>query len=279
MDALLQDSQFGIEVTPPVFVEPRAFANRREAGAYLDGQLQPLGAQQIAGNHELWSWLGMFYLEQAIPRTAPGTLRWSESDAPYVLNPGGEGRGESQGHRHRLMAAYEIYRRRRESEWCVMLDQPVSSMEHFAERLLGAPLLFNAVGVVDLAQELYTDRQQRNYKQGFQGAGGRQRPPGGLVRLIDVLNQLSMTYDVYGMAANQLLPLPPAGVRGVETGGGGITAAEAYLGRPPVSGLLPAWGSSRGRGCFPRRWCNAACHCQSARRPPGLWSAGRCRPP
>lgn len=209
VDALLQDNRFGIEMTPPAFVEPRDFANRREAGEYLNEQLQPLGVQQIAGNHELWSWLGMFYLEQAIPRIASGNLRWSDSDAPYVLNPGGEGRGESQGHRHRLMAAYEIYRRRRESEWCVMLDQPVSSMEHFAERLLGAPLLFNSLGVADLAQELYTDREKRIYKPRFQGSGSEQRPPGGLVRLIDVLNQLSMTYDVYGMAASQLLPLLP----------------------------------------------------------------------
>ena len=34
-------------------------------------------------------------------------------------------------------------------------------------------------------------------------------PPGSLYRLLDVLDQLSMTYDVYGMAAERILPLLP----------------------------------------------------------------------
>lgn len=206
---LASDAAYSELVTPPVYVERRPFANRREAGAYLQPRLAPLGARRITGNYALWSWLGMFYLEQAAGRYASsGRLRVSASDVAYLLDPQGGGRGASQGHRHRLMAAYEIYARHGERAWC-MLDQPLSSMEHFAERLLGAPLLFNAPGIVDLAHLLYADRRAGGYKQGFQGTGKEQRPPGGLVRLIDVLNQLSMTYDVYGMAASQLLPLLP----------------------------------------------------------------------
>ena len=209
LDTLLSHPAYSEPVAPPVYVERRPFANRREAGAYLQPRLEPLGARRITGNYALWSWLGMFYLEQTAGRySSSGRLRVSASDVAYILDPQGGGRGVSQGHRHRLMAAYEIYARHGERAWC-MLDQPLSSMEHFAERLLGAPLLFNAPGIVELAHLLYADRRAGAYKQHFQGSGSEQRPPGGMVRLIDVLNQLSMTYDVYGMAAGQLLPLLP----------------------------------------------------------------------
>ena len=209
LNLLASEATYSQPVAPPLYVERRDFASRREAGAYLKPRLEPLGERRITGNYALWSWLGMFYLEPAAGQyAASGRRRISASEVAYILDPHGGGRGVSQGHRHRLMAAYEIYARHGESAWC-MLDQPLSSMEHFAERLLGAPLLFNAPGIVELAHLLYADRRAGGYKQGFQGAGGRQRPPGGLVRLIDVLNQLSMTYDVYGMTANQLLPLLP----------------------------------------------------------------------
>ena len=92
-----------------------------------------------------------------------------------------------------------------------MLDQPLRSMERFTLRILGAPILFNAVGVVELAHLLYADKQTGRYKTGFAGAGevGGEHNPGSLPRLIDVLNQLYMIYDVYGMEAQQLLELLP----------------------------------------------------------------------
>ena len=70
--------------------------------------------------------------------------------------------------------------------------------------------MFRAAGIVDLAHRLYGDRQTRRLKPGVLGGGrDNQRPPGGIVRLLDVLNQLYMTYDVYGMKAEQLLALLP----------------------------------------------------------------------
>ena len=132
----------------------------------------------------------------------------SASDAAYILNL--RNLSDAAGYRHRLMAAYEIYTRHGEKAWC-MLAQPLYSMEHFSAFLYGSTTLFNAVGVLDLAHLLYADRKTGHYKPGFVGTGRRgNHAPGGLSRLIAVLNQLYMTYDVYGMAAQQLLELLPA---------------------------------------------------------------------
>ena len=208
---LLTDSRYAQPVAPAVYVEQRAFANRREAGAYLADRLAPLSSApvRIVDNARLWSWLGMFYLEQAAGRDAGGRLRISASDVAYVIDPQSERRGDSQRHRHRLMAAWDIYNKHGEARAQGLLSHPVSGMEQLADRLLGAVEAYRAPGIMELADRLYTDPATGMQKPGIAGGGQNQRPPGGIVRLLDVLNQLYMTYDVYGMTAQQLLPLLP----------------------------------------------------------------------
>ena len=209
LDELLSDPVNVTPVYPEVRVQRRPFANRREAGQYLQPRLSPLGVGRITGNHALWSWLGMFYLGQASFQDLMGNPQPSASDAAYILDPQRESMSTT-GHRHRLLAAYEIFVRHDEKAWC-MLDQPLRNMERFTLRLFAAPILFNAVGIIELAHLLYADPKTRRYKPGFAGAGkkGGSHNPGTLPRLIDVLNQLYMTYDVYGMTAQQLLDILP----------------------------------------------------------------------
>ena len=207
LDELLSDPVNVTPVYPEILVQRRPFANRREVGEYLQPLLSPMGVGRIVGNNALWSWLGMFYLGQAARRDTVGNPKPSGGDTAYLLAL--ENVSDVTGYRHRLMAAYYIRFRHGEKAWC-MLDQPVHQMEHFTAILYGSPVLFNSVGVVELAHLLYADKTSRRYKSGIVGAGRRgNHAPGGLSRLVSVLNQLYMTYDVYGMAAQQLLDLLP----------------------------------------------------------------------
>lgn len=208
---LLTDRSYAKPVTPAVSVEQRSFANRREAGEYLADRLAPLGVGRIADNAGLWSWLGMFYFEQVVGWYADGRMRIAAADVAYVIDPQSDRRGDSQRHRNRLLAAWDIYTRHGEARARGLLSHPVSAMEQLADRLLGAVEAYRAPGIMDLANRLYTDPATGMQKSGIAGGGrDNQRPPGGIVRLLDVLNQLYMTYDVYGMTAEQLLPLLPA---------------------------------------------------------------------
>lgn len=137
-------------------------------------------------------------------------MRIAPADVPYVIEPDSNRRGDSQRHRNRLLAAWDIYTRHGEARARGLLSHPVSAMEQLADRLLGAVEAYRAPGIMDLANRLYTDPATGMQKSGIAGGGQNQRPPGGIVRLLDVLNQLYMTYDVYGMTAEQLLPLLPA---------------------------------------------------------------------
>ena len=207
--SLLEDEPYARPVVPEVYVERRRFANRREAGEYLSQRLVPLGLERIADNAGLWSWLGMFYFEQVVGQYRDGRVRVADADIAYVIDQSAAGRGAQQRHRNRLLAAWEIYIRHGEKAW-VMLEQPVSAMEQLAEYLMNKTEVFRSVGVVDLANRLYGDPNTRRPKAGFAGSGQNQRPPGGIRRLLDVVEQLSMTYDVYGMTEEQLVKLLPS---------------------------------------------------------------------
>ncbi len=211
-DSLLTNPLYATEVEPAVYVTQQQFSARRDAALYLTECLSPLPASRVIENYRLWSWLGMFYFDTVARKDADGNPRLGrDPDIAYVIdpNPGAQaGRGETRRYAHRLMLAYEIYTRHSEGAW-FMLEEPVNSLSTFTLRLASAPELFRSAGIVGLAHILYADSQGNRLKAGSYGDDRVTAPPGSLPRLIDVLGQLNMNYDVYGMSPEQILPLLP----------------------------------------------------------------------
>lgn len=203
---LLTATPYAAPLEPAAWVVDRSFANRRAAGRYLSECLHPLPLEQAVGNAGLWAWLGMFYFNRMVDKDDAGHPRLGrDADVAYLLDPVRKSRGEN---RNRLRLAYETYVRHGENAW-FMLNQPVTAMEQLAERLSGKPIAFRSPGIVKLAHLLYADPVIGSTKEGYGGGGQDQRRPGNLMRFIDVIDQLYMTYDVYGMTAEELLKLLP----------------------------------------------------------------------
>lgn len=208
-EGLLTAASYAEPLEPQVSIAARDFANRREAGQYLQFWLGHLPAAKVIGNAGLWSWLGMFYFDRLVDRDDAGHPRLGrDPDVAYVIDSEGEGRGERRHFAHRLLLAYETYTRHGENAW-FMLNQPVNSVGQLTDRLIGAPALFRSRGIVKLAHLLYADPATGRTKPRYGGGGQDQRRPGNLMRFIDVIDQLYMTYDVYGMTAEELLKLLP----------------------------------------------------------------------
>ena len=204
---LLSDLRYAESVEPEAYVEVRSFTNRREAGQYLEQQLEPLAAVGLADNPYLWSWLGIFYLEEVARHDAQSARRIGEfPEAAYLIDP--VNRDSRDRSHHRMLIAYDVWTRHGEDAW-LLLDDSVSSMSQFTLRLVQAPEVFRSRGVVKLAHMLYADQTTRKLRDGTRGMSNATAPPGSLPRLLAVLNHLSMNYDVYGMTAGQLLPLLP----------------------------------------------------------------------
>ena len=206
-ERVLSAPEYAEVLEPATSVEARSFTNRREAGRYLSERLAYFPIEEVRQNYGLWSWLGMFFFNTLVNRDTNGHPDLGrDSDAAYVLDPATPGWGDN---RHRLLMAYETYALHGENAWFI-LDQPVNSAGQLTNRLSGKPTIFRSQGIVKLAHLLYTDPSTRSTKRGFGGGGQNQRSPGNLMRFIDVLDQLYMTYDVYGMTAEELMKLLPA---------------------------------------------------------------------
>ena len=208
---VLSDAEYAEVLEPATIIEARSFANRREAGQYLIEKLAHFPIEEVQRNCGLWSWLGMFYFNSLVDYDGNGNPDLGRNpDVAYVIDPSAEGRGDRRYFAHRLLLAYETYTLHGENAW-FMLDQPVNSVGQLADRLIGKPVAFRSQGIVRLAHLLYTDPDAKSMKRGFGGGGQEnQRRPGNLMRFIDVLDQLYMTYDVYGMTAEELMKLLPA---------------------------------------------------------------------
>lgn len=207
---VLSEPDYAKVLDPAIDVEERSFANRREAGQYLQERLARLSSENIVQNYGLWSWLGMFYFNSLVNRDSHGRPDLGrDSDAAYILDPAVPGWGDN---RHRLLMAYETHVIHGENAWLI-LDQPVNSAGQLTNRLSGKPTIFRSQGIVKLAHLLYADPATGTTKRGFGGGGQNQRSPGNLMRFIDVLDQLYMTYDVYGMTAEELMKLLPSEFR------------------------------------------------------------------
>ena len=201
---LVSNPVYSQPVEPEVFVEERSFANRREAGKYLLERLEPLGAAQVTERPNLWSWLGILYLEHTMTSEEGGGRRFAE--IAYLIDP--RTRDSRDRSHHRLLTAYDIWRLHGEVAW-LLLDDPVDSLGQFVLRIVQSPELFRSPGTMQLIHQLYGDPTTRKPRPGTRGSDSASAPAGSLPRLIVVLNQLSMTYDVYDMAPKQLLDLLP----------------------------------------------------------------------
>ena len=206
-DSLLAAPQYATPVEPEIHIEQRSFDTRRDASVYLVRRLSPLGPARVFGNAHLWSWMGMFYFENIVNKDPDGNpLLGRSPDIAYVIDPQG---AERRTYAHRLMLAYEVYTLHMERAW-FMLDEPANSLSQFTLRVASKYEAFRSVGVVDLAHRLYADPRTRRLKEGIGGQSRATAAPGTLPRLLDLLDQLYMTYDVYGMTAKQILPLLPS---------------------------------------------------------------------
>ena len=209
---ILTAESYARPVHPEIYIDDIDIKTRRDAGRYLVRKLAPMGEARVIDNAYLWSWLGMFYFNSLVRKDADGNINLGRTpDIAYVIDPdaSGERWGESRRYANRLMLAYDIYRQHDENAW-FMLEESVSSLSRFTLRLASAPELFRSAGIVDLAHLLYADLKTRKLKEGTTGDSRATAPPGSLPRLIDVLAQLYMTYDVYGMTAEQLLAILPS---------------------------------------------------------------------
>lgn len=196
---LLDDPGATRELPVEIDVEPRPFASRLALGMYLNDRLAPLDAEEVDVDAGLWAWLALYFLDAVAPARADGVRRPGQD---YRHVPSFDFR---TAHRHLLYGPYQVYRRHGDTA-ALLLSGPPHRESGIYHEIAGRRDLIANRGVLEAASLLYYDPARRAPRPGAQGS---LTDAGSVRRFVRVLQQLDMTYDIYGLSGEQLLELLP----------------------------------------------------------------------
>lgn len=197
--ALLYVDETSTALQPRVEISQKKFASKLDAAVYLANVLRPLESPSLATDAGLWAWLALFYFDQLSPVGTDGRRRPRE-DYHYVPD---EGRWMYE--RHLLAGPWRLYRMHGERSR-ILLHPRVHQHGRFVYDLGYKRDLLTNRGLVEAIDMLYWSPRTKRPKRGATTA----TRPGSLRRLISVLQQFDLTYDLYGMRASEILALLPA---------------------------------------------------------------------
>ena len=194
---ILHDDACSESVGADIDVEARHLPTRFAVGEHLHSLFDDVAAPGVDTDVGIWTWLSAFYFEQLCPQgISPGDRpRW----VPAVDN-------YRQYYRHLLAGPYLIYRAHNDkpSRAMALLANPPHQPGDIAEQLASRQELVTNPSVMEVATRLYIDSETNNAKRGAAGRG-----PGSARRLAAVLNQLDLTWDLYGLYPDKLIDLLP----------------------------------------------------------------------
>jgi hypothetical protein len=198
---LLGDPALTESVQRDVDVTPRSFVNRMDAGVFLNELIDAAGITMPERDTGLWTWLTLFYFDEVCPADGHGN-RSPKADArllPILDN-------HQRFYRHLLLGPYLVVRAHRDApdRAIAFLHQPLWEPGDIVEQLASRKELVTNRSVAELATRLYFDAATKSFKR---GASSKIR--GAARRLATLMNQLDLTWYLYGMSSDELLQLLP----------------------------------------------------------------------
>jgi hypothetical protein len=194
--AVLYVDDFSTPVLPRIDVEPRTLKTKLAAAKYLTSVLEPLESPLLTADAELWSWLALFFFDQLSP--IRGGKRRPREDYHYIPS-------SRRPQRHLLAGAYGLYRLHGEQAR-VLLHPSVHQHGRFLFDLDYRRDLLTNRGLIEVVDRLYWNPATSRPKRG----AASDNQPGSLRRLIAVVQQLDLNYDLFGMSAQEIEALLPS---------------------------------------------------------------------
>lgn len=181
-----------------VVIDQREFPSRLEAVAYFSKVFAGVEHATVDYHPGLWSWLSLFYFDQVCPAD-PGGARRPGRDYRHIPD-----RSYRYRHRHLLAGPYHIHHLHG-YEARLLLCSPLFRENHFHHELASRQSFITNPAIIEAATILYFDEVKGRPRLGSQSGG----KPGTLLRFVDVIQQLDVTYDLYSMSSEKLLSLLP----------------------------------------------------------------------
>lgn len=198
---LLEDQALTTALPGDVDVPPCSFANRLEAGTFLDGVIEAAGISLPERDQGLWTWLTLFYFDEVCPADGNGN-RNPKDEARLIAQVD----NFQRFYRHLLLGPFLIVRAHRDdpNRAIAFLCKPLWEPGEIVEQLASRKELVTNRAVAEAATRLYYDPTSGSFKR---GAGSSVK--GAPRRLAALLNQLDITWYLYGLGVEELLQLLP----------------------------------------------------------------------
>ena len=182
-------------------LDRKVFPTRFEWAVYAEQLLRPLPPSEVQGDTGLWAWLTLALFDQVCPPDASGNRRIRQR-ARYIPVAG----DFRTYYRHYLSGPWRVAHAHRDDVGRVagVLTGALHQPGEIAEQLTSRQDLVSSRTVMALATLLYLDPATHRPRRGSGSAG-----PGTPRRLAEVLAQLDVTQDIYGMDVARLLGLLP----------------------------------------------------------------------
>jgi hypothetical protein len=194
------DTNFTSVHEPIINLEKLAYKNKNELIPYIVERLDLRSNKRLYFDKGLWSWLAVFYFDNICPIDGHGKRKVNET-AFYILR---DPQNYTKYYRHLLAYPSRIYSELGESSKIFLIGS-FSKRGEITEQFGAYQEIALNKGILDAANILYWDDTTRNLKRGAAGKSG-----GSARRLVRIIRQYQLTYDLNSMNGNQIVSMLPA---------------------------------------------------------------------
>lgn len=196
---LIFGSAYSEVLDPEVFIENVDFKNKKELIPYLTEQLSLKTNKHLYFDKGMWTWLTAFYFNNICPADGHGKRKVNES-AFYILK---DPKNYTKYYRHLLAYPCRIYAEIGDSSK-IFLIGTFQKRGEITEQFGAYQEIALNKGILDAANQMYWDAAKENLKRGAAGKGA-----GSARRLVRIIRQYQMTYDLNSMKGNEIVDLLP----------------------------------------------------------------------
>jgi len=189
---------WSFEFTPEIKVEDKKFSTRTEMGQYLVELFEAanIDRKNIVNNLGLWSWLALFWFDILCPPASDG-LRKVRENARYIYSLDWR-----DYYRHLVASSWMICDLHREYSR-LFLECPVYIHNDFVEQVASRQDIISNKPLVEVIDRLYWNKKTNSPKKN----SSNRHVPGNVRRLIAVVYQFELTYDLRRMTSSEILNL------------------------------------------------------------------------
>jgi hypothetical protein len=198
---LLSDPTYSTDIRASVELETRNFSSRFDVASYLHPLFASAGIPNLEKDTHLWAWCTLYFFDTLCPLT-DRSHRKPRERAAYIPEP----ENFQRYYRHLLLGPYLIYRAHNDnpSRAMALLCKPPHIISDIEAQIAAYQELVTNRSIVELTTKLYYDPKSKATKRGA-GSKGAGSPR----RLVAVLNQFDLTWDLYATATPTLMKMLP----------------------------------------------------------------------